>query len=416
MTTRSRTRMLSAVLSAVLGLFSVLTSVTPASAAGGYTNPTIVENAPIIPDVAVEYHGLLYVTGGSADISLAYRLYSFDGTSFALIDSPYRLFTNISVVGDLLYFSAQEGDTWYLLSYDGTTMNRVGVESTLAPISYVGFGDGVVASVPVSGSEYHVDYVVGGTSNTMGVFDFANDFEVFDGFVYFTATPYGGTGTQLDRTDGVVLQEDVAPAGASLFAWKDALYMGNIYDSWTFTKMSSDLATEPGAIPAINYAFFFFDGGETMYFSGARDDAFSVFSYDGTTASALSGGPTNVGKMLMFDGLLWATDVHSSPTACATNIIVKCTYDYADVYYFDGTNWVLVTQSRMSTGFFVAFQNRVYLQDAGTWTYIERATLADTGIELAPMMWGALLAIVAGGAVLVIRRRSGHRFRFTTNG
>ncbi len=410
MTTRSRSRILSALtaaLTAAILVFGVaLTGATPASAAGGYTEPAIVEGAPVIPDVAAEYHGLLYVSGYSPDITMAYRLFSFDGSSFTLIDSQYSLVTNMSVVNDLLYFSAKQGGTWYLLTYDGTTISRVGVESTLAPIDYVGFSDGVVASVTVSGSENDLVYVASGTINTIGLFDFANNLVVFDDYVYFTATPFGGTGTQLDRTDAVVVQEDVAPAGANLFAWKDALYMGDIYNSWTFTKMLSDLTTEPGATPAVTDAFDFFDGGETMYFSGARDGNYSVFAYDGSTTTALS-GPTSIGTMLLFDGYLWASDVHSSPVACADNITVQCNYDYVDVYYFDGTQWVFVMQSRTSSGFMVTYQGRLYVQNAGTWTYTERASLPNTGIEVAPMVWTALLALAAGGALTVIRRRNG---------
>lgn len=398
-------RTLSLALAATIGLTVSVAGATPANAAAGYSDPIVVEGTPIVPDTAIEYNGLLYVSGYSPDVSVSDRLYSFDGSSFTLIDSTYFGVTNMHIIDDVLYYSARDADTWYVLAFDGTSVTQTGLETDYMPIEFVDFNGDIMASVARSGSEVELQLLSGGSVTTVHTFDSVSDLTVHGEYVYFTATPFGGSGYQLNRTDTVILQENVASAGYNLFVWQDTLFMGLIDSGYSFIKMGFGFAQDAVADPMIYYPSNYVHSSDVLYFTGDRSGVQYVFTYDGVTATPLPAGPLNVSQLTEFDGKLFVGDVQTSVTACAEDPSLQCSFDAVDISYFTGTEWAFVTQTRNSTGFMVTYRDRLYVQDAGTWTYIELATLPNTGLDIVPTGLAAAFLLLSGIAAVGLRRR-----------
>lgn len=399
-------RALSLALAVALGLTVSVAGAAPANAAAGYSDPILVEGTPIVPDTAIEYNGLLFVSGFSPDVSASDRLYAFDGSSFTLIDSTYFGVTNMRIIDDVLYYSARDADTWFVLAYDGTSVTQTGLETDYMPIEFVDFNGDIMASVARSGSEVELQLLAGGTVTTVHTFDYVSDLTVHGDYVYFTATPFGGSGYQLNRTDTVLLQENIASAGYNLFVWQNMLYMGLIDSGYPFFKMGFDFAQDAASDPMIYYPSNYLDSSDVLYFTGERSGVQYVFSYDGVSATPLPVGPLNVSQLTEFDGKLFASDVQTSVTACADDPSLQCSFDVVDISYFTGTAWAFVTHTRNSTGFMVAYRDRLYVQDAGTWTYIELTALPDTGLDPVPTALAATFVVLFGVAAVGLRRRN----------
>ena len=405
MTVRA-SRIVAALLTVAMGVCVAIGGATPASAVSAYTDPQEVVGAPVVPDESVEYRGQLFFSGTSLDEWPSGKLYSFDGTSFTLIDSMYTDVTNLRVINDVLYFSAKAAGAWFVVAYDGTSVTQTGLESSYTSIEFIGYDTDILAIVQPDSATYSLDYLVDGSVRTLGTFDFAHGLTAFNGLAYFVATPTGGSGYQMDRTDGVLVEADVTDAGSNMLVWKNVLYMSKMAQNWVFTKVLPDLTTEPASDPAIEFAQHFTDAGDVMYFAGVRGLDEYVYSYDGTVATELPGGLDVVGDLTLFDGQLFATSLAATVGVCEVGIDGGgCESDVSDVYYFDGTSWVLTASAHNSLGGLITYQNRLYFQDGAKWMFIERASLANTGLDLVPGVAFGSLLVLLGAAVVLWRRR-----------
>lgn len=389
-----------------LGVAAAIGGAVPANAVSAYTAPKEVVGAPVVPEESVEFRGQLFVSGSSLDAWPPGMLYSFDGTSFTLIDPMYSNVTNLMVINDVLYFSARAAGAWFVVAYDGTTLTQTGIESSYTPIEFIGYDTGILAIVQTAVGECRLQYLVDGSVRDLATYEYANNLTYFAGLAYFVAVPVGGSGYQMERTDGVLVQSDVTTPGSNMFVWKNALYMGSIGQNWTFTRVLPDLTTEPASDPAIEFAYHFTDAGDIMYFTGVRGIDEVVFAYDGTVATELPAGLTVIGDLTMFDEHLFATSLAASVTCKAVEVQGGCEGDVSDVYYFDGTSWVLVASANDSLGNLITFQNRLYFQNGSKWMFIERASLANTGLDLASGLSLVGLLVGLGLVAVVIRRRN----------
>ena len=407
MTSTAFRRTLSLVIATALGLALALTGVAPARATV-YSEPQEVVGAPVVPEQSVEFNGRLFLTGSSLNQAADGRLYAFDGSTFTPIDNTYYAVSDLVVVDDLLYFVARDADGWFVLVYDGTSVAQTGIESAYAGIDIVGYNDSVMAGVPQSATDtdFTLAYLVDGSVRTLSRFDFISDLVTFGDFVYFSGTIVGGSYVQMYRSDGVLVEDARPAAGSNMFVWKNMLYMGLIDQNWAFYRMHPDLTLEPAANPNIEYAFNFTDGGDTLYFTGVRGDVEYVYAYDGTTTVELPLGPRNVGDLRMFEGKLFATDLHFGVSVCSANVSIQCAYDFSDLYYFDGSGWVFVTQAHTSTGVLTTFNNRLYFQDVDKWMFVEQATLPNTGLNITPTVCATVVLVLLGMALMAMRRRN----------
>jgi hypothetical protein len=405
MTFRAR-RIAATLLTIALGASVALGAATPANAVSAYTAPQEVVGAPVVPEEAVEYRGQLFFSGYSLDAWPSGKLYSFDGASFTLIDSMYTEVTNLQVINDVLYFCAKAAGAWFVVAYDGTNLTQTGIESNFTSIEFIGYDTGIMALLQSGANDYALQYLVDGSVRDLATYAYAHGLTNFGGLAYFVSTPTGGSDYQMDRTDGVLVEADVTEPGANMFVWKGVMYMGTIGQNWTFTKVLTDLTTAPASDPVIELAYHFTDAGDVMYFTGVRGDVENVYSYDGAAATELPAGLDVVGDLRMFDGQLFATSLSANPGVCGVEANGGCESDVSDVYYFDGTSWVLTASARNSLGGLIEFQNRLYFQDGAKWMFIERAALADTGLaHSSGLALGALL-IALGLAAVLWRRRN----------
>ena len=398
-------RIAALVLTVAMGFSTALGATSPASAGTTYTAPQEVEGAPVVPEQSVEFRGQLFFSGDSLDEWPSGKLYSFDGTSFTLIDPLYGNVTNLRVINDVLYFSAKLAGSWFVVAYDGTSLSQTGISSTYSSIEFIGYETDILAIAQSGPDDFALQYLVAGSVRNLETFDYASGLASFDGLAYFVVLPTGAPDYEMYRTDGVLVEADVTDPGTNLFVWKNTLYMGKMGTNWTFTKVLPDLTTETASDPAIEFAFHFTDGGDVMYFTGDREMIRYVYAYDGTNARELPAGPA-VGDLKMFDGYLFATSLETSVSVCSLDISVQCESDIVDVYYFDGTSWVLSASARSSLGGLIAFQNRLYFQDGAKWMFIERASLADTGVDIAPGLSLAALLVALGLSAALWRRRN----------
>ena len=405
MTFRAR-RIAAALLTVSLGVASTIGAAMPAIAVSAYTAPQEVVGAPVVPDESVEYRGQLFFSGTSLDEWPTGKLYSFDGTSFTLIDSMYSDVTNLQVINDVLYFSARAAGAWFVVAYDGTSVTQTGLESSFTSIEFIGYDTDILAIVQLVNGDYALQYLVDGSVRDLATYEYAHGLTAFNGLAYFVSTPTGGSDYQMDRTDGVLVEADVTEPGANMFVWKDALYMGAIGQNWTFTKVLADLTTSPASDPAIEFAFHFTDAGDVMYLTGVRDHDEFVYVYDGTNASELPAGLNVVGDLKLFDGQLFATSLAANPGVCSVEVYGGCESDVSDIYFFNGTSWVLTANTHNSLGGLISYQNRLYFQDGAKWMFIERASLANTGFDLASGLSLVGLLVALGLALVLIRRRN----------
>lgn len=400
-----RTNRIAAFLLTVAVSFSLgLGVASPANAGTVFTAPQEVEGAPVVPEQSVEYRGQLFFSGDSLEEWPLGKLYSFDGTSFTLIDPLYGNVTNLRVINDVLYFSAKLAGSWFVVAYDGTSLSQTGIASTFSSIEFIGYDTGILAIAQSGPDDYALQYLVAGSVRNLETFDYASGLANFEGLAYFVVLPTGAPDYEMYRTDGVLVEADVTDPGSTLFVWKNTLYMGKMGTNWTFTKVLPDMTTVTASAPAIEFVFHFIDGGDVMYFTGDRALKRYVYAYDGTFARELPAGPA-VGDLKMFDGHLFATSLGTSVSVCSLDVSVQCESDVVDVYYFDGTSWVLSASARSSLGGLIAFQNRLYFQDGAKWMFIEPASLADTGLNPAPTAWATAILVMSGIAMVAIRRR-----------
>ncbi len=407
MTVRVRS-LAAALLTMAMGVCVAIGGATPASATAAYTAPQEVVGAPVVPDESVEYRGQLFFSGNSLDEWPSGKLYSFDGTSFTLIDSMYTDVTNLRVINDVLYFSAKAAGAWFVVSYDGTSVTQTGLESSYTSIEFIGYDTDILAIVQPAYGVYELQYLVAGSVSTIETFDYAHGLTAFNGLAYFVAMPAGGSDYEMDRTDGVLVEADVTDPGSNMFVWKDVLYMGKMAQNWVFTRVLPDLTTEPASDPSIEFAYHFTNAGDVMFFTGVRGLDDYVYSYDGNVATELPAGLDVVGDLTLFDGQLFATSLTGGVNACAIEVGIDgggCESDVSDVYYFDGTSWVLIASAHNSLGGLITYQNRLYFQDGTKWMFIERASLANTGLDLVPGVAFGSLLVVLGAAVVLWRRR-----------
>ena len=373
-----------------------------------------VVDAPMVPDESVEFRGQLFVTGNSLSQWPTGLLYSFDGATFTSIDDTYHDVVGLQVINDVLYYAANDGTTWYVLAYDGTTVSQTGLESPVGPIEFLGYETGILALVPMGISDYRLVSLNGGVPQTVDLFEDARGLTYFDGLVYFTGTPAGGSGSETDRTDGVTVQHDVLVPASNKFAWQGALYFGNVGQQWAFSKMFPDLSISAAANPPIEFPNHYLPAGDILYFAGTRDNDEYVFSFDGASATQLPGGLRVVGDLQMFNGQLFVSDVSPQVTVCGGEVSVQCESDVVYVYYFDGTSWVQAATAHNSLGGLMSFQNRLYFQDGAKWMFIEPATLANTGVAVSPGLSVAAMLVALGFFVATVAQRRRRIARSTT--
>ena len=123
------------------------------------------------------------------------------------------------------------------------------------------------------------------------------------------------------------------------------------------------------------------DAGDRMYFRASNADDSVLYSFDGTSATELTGSPIYPENLIMYNGSLIFTGDATLLSVCSVSE-TSCGLP-GGTFAYDGTRFSTIVGVPDTAGAFVTFQGRLYFTDGGEWKYIEPASLADTGIDAA---------------------------------
>ena len=380
----------------------ILPPAPPSSPA--YSAPTPVAGAPEAPWGGVEFQGKLFVNAQDANGSD--RLYSFDGSTFTLISDQITDPYDLTVVGDALYFSgtASNGNS-VLYWYDGSRVDSTGISSTASGRTISAYDSHLMVSNPEAG-EYRLYDLDNGGLTDLGTFESITSMVTYGNEFYFAGNP-DGSYARMYEYDAILLV-DLHPVDFyAPLVWNDRLYLSFAAQNYGLYTLlpPPDWSLNPATNPLVEYAWQLTDAGDRMYFRGSNTVDSVLYSFDGNTATELTGSPSNPENLTMYNGSLICTGNATGLSACSVSE-TSCGLP-GGTFAYDGTRFTTIGGIPNSTGAFVTFQGRLYFTDNGVWKYIEPASLADTGLDVASAASvGALgaLAIALGTIIVVLRR------------
>ncbi len=345
-----------------------------------YSAPVTVAGAPEAPWGGVEFQGKLFVTAQDANGSD--RLYSFDGSAFALISDQIVDPYDLTVVGDKLYFSgtASNGNS-VLYWFDGSEVDTTGVYSTSYGRTITAYGNHVMVANPDSGTIHLIDYN-DGSINDIGTFESITSMVTYGNEFYFAGTP-DGSYARMYVYDTVLLV-DLHPGDYyAPLVWNDQLYLAFAAQNYGLYTLlpPPDWSLNPATFPLVEYVSELTDAGDRMYFRASNAVDSVLYSFDGTTATELAGSPLYPQNLTMYNGSLIFTGDATVLSVCSVSE-TSCGLP-GGTFAFDGTRFTTISGVPDSAGAFVTFQGRLYFTDGSEWKYIEPASLADTGIDAA---------------------------------
>jgi len=399
-------RIVAVLLSASLSLAAAIGAAAPATATT-FTSPVQIEGAPGNPSSGIEFQGNLYFSGTDPEGNR--RLYSYDGSSFRIVDAAHQYPAHLLVANDLLYYSAIDADrTWHFLSYDGNDWTDMGptseyasIESTVLPGS-----TDLMLSVPVSDDETRLERFSQGSTTLIDTYRYATDLVAFGTQLYFTGMLTGTDYYQMFRTDGTTSELARPSAGIDMTVWNGNMYLGFFDQNYAFYRMQPDLSLHPAVVPNIGFAFNFTPVGDQLFFTGDGGGAQVLYSFDGESATPIAGSPNNVNDLAVIGADLFFTGDRSTVQVCALDVTPDCA-EFGHLYQFDGSSITYIADTPGYSNGLIAFNGRLYFDDGTRWMMIEPAsTLPNTGFEVATFGFASATLFSVGLALVLIRRRN----------